>query len=98
MKKANIVLDGHSTGVTIIEKMDFADVDCVFDVLMDSFHPGGLKDEEPDVRFLSIWRLFLISVGWTEDEYWDEWHSLPHTCPDCGEIMVSDSKPEDKPN
>jgi hypothetical protein len=93
MKKANIVLDNQSTGLTIIEKMSFEDVDVVFDVLHDVFHPNGLdedKDEHPDARFLALWTLFLSSVGWTDDEYWEEWKSRPHHCHDCGAQIDKD--------
>jgi hypothetical protein len=108
MKKANIVLDEQSTGLTIIERMDFERIDAFFDVLHDTFHPNESPDEF-DVRFISFWKLFLVSVGWTENEFWDEWDKRPHTCKDCGAHMDEDGNhvddvsnpqtpPESKPN
>lgn len=114
MKKANIVLDNQSTGLTIIEKMDYEGLDAFHDALCFAFYPNGIDDEEDlDVRFLALWHIFLSSVGWTEDEFWDEYKSRPRHCHDCGALIDRDGNhiddediigndentpPESKPN
>ncbi len=91
MKKANIVLDNQSTGLTIIEKMDYDGIDSVHDALCFAFYPDGIsEDEDLDDRFMALWTLFLASVGWTEDEYWKEYHSRPRHCHGCGSLMDKD--------
>jgi hypothetical protein len=90
MKKANIVLDNKSTGLTIIEKMSFERVDAVQDALGFAFHPDELdEDDELDERYLALWHVFLATVGWTDNEYWAEYKSRSHlrNCPDCGKLM-----------
>jgi hypothetical protein len=85
-KKANLTLDGKSTGLTIVEKFPFEDVDFVFDGLFNAFHPDGINkddDEGPDPRFLALWTLFLASAGWTEDEYWTEQKQHDYECEKC---------------
>lgn len=98
MKKANIVLDNKSTGLTIIEKMDYEGIDAFHDALCFAFYPDGIKDddEDLDVRFLALWNIFLSSVGWTEDEYWDAYKLRPRHCPDCGTLMDKDGNHVDK--
>lgn len=93
MKKANILLDEQSTGLTIIEKMDFESVDDVHSALLFSFHPTPLEDDEMlDDRFVALWILFLASVGWTEDEFWVEYKSRSHDkCPKCGSEEIEQS-------
>jgi len=88
MKKANITLDGDSTGLTIIEKMDFEGIDAVHDALCFAFYPDGIDgDDQIDNRFISLWYMLLASTGWTEDEYWEEQKAQSHSCPDCGNEM-----------
>lgn len=77
----NIVSD---VDLKIIKRITFENVDFVFDALFEAFHPNGLeKDKNADPRFVSLWTLFLFSVGWTEDEYWDEHNNIYHCS--CGE-------------
>jgi hypothetical protein len=91
MKRANIVLDKHSTGMTIIEKMDFDKVNAVQDALLFAFHPEELGEEDQlDSRYLALWNIFLASVGWTEDEFWEEFKARPNHCPDCGKLTDAD--------
>ena len=73
--------------LTIVQKADFEAVDSVFNALDFTFHPDGLENDEPDERFISLWRLFLITVGWKEDDYWDEWNLRlkNHKCDQCSE-------------
>lgn len=109
MKKANIVLDNKSSGLSIIEKMDFENVDMVQDVLFCAFHPDELgEDDQLDDRYMALWHIFLVSVGWTDNEYWEEFKSRPRKCPGCGEMMDKDGNhvdddsdvksPNSKPN
>ena len=99
MKKANILLDGNSTGFSIIEKMDFELVDNVFDALHMAFHSDDdHENDDVDMRFMAFWNLFLCSTGWTEDEFWETWEERACHCPKCGEkgIMVDvDGNPID---
>lgn len=32
----------------------------------------------------------MVSVGWTEDEYWEEYRGHPRYCRDCGEPIDKD--------
>lgn len=90
--KKNLFIDQVSENLTLIQKMDFETVDSVFDALDFAFHQNGIDDDEgPDERMLSLWRLFLITVGWTEDEYWNEHHFHYGKCSHC-----SDEKDVDK--
>lgn len=86
--------------ICVIEKMDFCDVDAVFDVLFYVFHPDGIDDnEEPDQRFIGLWKLFLSIVGWDEDDYWEEVKARPCTCPECGgQMQIVDAPDKDKSN
>ncbi len=63
--------------------MDFEGVYMVFDSLYMAFHPNGEGEDDVDNRFLALWTLFLASVNWTEDQFWDTLDSHEHTCPDC---------------
>lgn len=65
------------------EMMDFEGVYMVFDSLYMAFHPNGEGDGDVDNRFLALWTLFLSSVNWTEEQFWDTLDSHEHTCPDC---------------
>jgi hypothetical protein len=82
MKKENILIDAKSAGLTVIEKMDFDDIDSVQDTLYYVFHQN---DDNLDPRFLALWTMFLVSVGWTEDEYFNELKNRRenYTCDDC---------------
>lgn len=87
-KKANITLDGQSTGLTIVERFPWESVEFVFDALFSAYHPNGMDGEDhADMRFVSLWTLFLSTAGWTEEEFWAESQKREkeHTCPDCGE-------------
>ena len=96
MKKANILIDNQPSGFTIIEKMDFECVDAFNDALNFAFYPDGIDDDEDlDVRFLALWHLFLSSVGWTEDEFWETYKSRPCKCGKCGVQMDNDGNPID---
>lgn len=98
MKKANLILDNQSTGLTIIERAPWEDVDFLFDALFNLFHPDGLKEDEegPCDKFMAHWTLILASVGWTEKEFWVEGDARREaakaegTCPDCGEEIHDD--------
>lgn len=90
MKKTDILIS-NSTGMTVIEKMDFDYIDNVCDALHFAFYPDGINDndndnEDLDIRMLSLWHIFLSLVGWTEDEFWKEYNSRPRHCPNCGEV------------
>lgn len=111
MKKEKQVVASSKSKVKVIDKMEYRWVDEVFHSLNMAFHPDGFeKDQEPDERFLAHWHLFLVSVGWTEDEFWEASENLEHTCPDCGseidhedddlELAESSAKTssENKPN
>lgn len=88
MKKANLFND--SIGLTIIQKMDFAGLEAVHDALCFAFYPNSIdEDEDLDVRFMSLWNLFLSSVGWNEDEFWEEYHEKYHQCPNCQQEPTS---------
>lgn len=97
--KKNILIDAKSAGFSVVEKASYEDVDLVFDVLHDVFHPHGLDEDGPDPRFLALLVLFMTSVGWTEDEYWDEQRSRSHHCKDCGTSLdhhLDDDPKKDK--
>lgn len=70
MKK--LLVESISEKVTLLQKVDFEAVDEVFDALNFAFHPNGLGEEEPDDRFISLWKIFLSISGWSEDDYWME--------------------------
>jgi hypothetical protein len=80
MKTANLFND--SIGLTIIKKMDYDGIDAVHNALCFAFYPHGMDDDDEDLddRFMALWTIFLSSVGWNEGDYWEEYHSRPHTC------------------
>lgn len=92
MKKANILLDDQSSGLTIIEKMDFEYIDAFHDAICYAFHPNGIGEDEPlDDRFMALWTIFLYSVGWTEEEFWEEYRiHFPRKCEKCAADGVTD--------
>lgn len=64
--------------------MDFEDVYMVFDTLYTAFHAKSDREEgDVDSRFLALWTLFLHSVNWTEEQFWDTLDNHEHTCADC---------------
>lgn len=98
MKKENILIDAKSAGLTVIEKMDFDDIDSVQDILYYAFHQDRC-DEDLDTRFLAIWNIFLSCVGWTEDEYFAVLNERKknHVCEGCKakqDKLLEDSKKE----
>jgi hypothetical protein len=100
MKK--LLIENLSETMTLVQKADFEAVDAVFEALDMAFHPDGF-DDDPDERFVSLWRLFLVSVGWIEDDYWMECDFRKHhKCDACKEkeaLENKDSTPaEKKPN
>jgi len=70
-------------------RMDFGNVDCVFNSLIRAFHPNGLENEDTDDRFIALWTLFLNCGGWTEEEFWAEFHRRDeeNICMECGESL-----------
>lgn len=81
----------------ILKRASFDQVHKVCTSLFDAFHPEGLGDgEELDERFHSHWILFLHTVGWTEDDYWDEREELEQdgVCLDCGESVANHGEDE----
>ena len=105
MKK--LLIENLSENITLIQKAEFEAVDAVFEALDFAFHPNGFEDD-PDERFLSLWRLFLVSAGWIESDYWMEceFRASHHKCDKCKEKEAleksntenSDKNPEKKPN
>lgn len=95
------VLD--DTMIATIVKMDFEGVEAVFDALNFAFHPAPLMEgDELDRRMLALWNLFLVSVGWSEDEFWDEVNHRDacckeHTCVDCGKSLDEDGEHSEVP-
>ncbi len=57
-------------------KIEFEKVYFVYESLFQSFHKEEQfeNDEEVDLDpvFLSLWTLYLNSVQWTEEEFWEE--------------------------
>lgn len=101
MKKANIVLDNQSTGLTIIEKMDFERIEAIFDALRFAFHPECDDGEcnGPDDREMALWQLALACTGWTNDEFWEEWDIRMATCKKCADEAAKDTPtPDPKSN
>lgn len=97
-KKANLILDGQSTGLTIVERAPWEDLDFVFDAIFNLFHGEGLdEDESPSDKFMAHWTLLLATAGWTEKEFWVEAEARRNAakaegaCPDCGEPMDDDN-------
>lgn len=75
------------------DRMDFECVDAYFDGLHFAFHPDGFEDDHDiDLRCLSLWTLFLASVGWTEEEYWETVaeRQEAHQCPSCAEEKAAE--------
>jgi hypothetical protein len=97
MKK--LIIENLSETMTLIQKADFEAVDAVFEALDFAFHPNGF-DDEPDERFLSLWRLFLVTVGWIEDDYWMEceFRAQNHKCDKCKEKDSLDQSNEENPD
>jgi hypothetical protein len=87
MKK--LLIENLSESMTLVQKAEFEAVNAVFDALDFAFHPNGF-DEDPDERFLSLWRLFLVCSGWIESDYWAEceFRAANHKCPQCQEKEV----------
>ena len=64
--------------------MDFEAVYSVFDALYSAFHyDTDLPEGDVDGRFVALWTLFLCSVGWNEDLFWETLDSHEHTCSEC---------------
>lgn len=82
---SKFLIENLSDNLTIIQKIPFEGVDAVFDSLHFAFHPDGFDDVELDDRLAALWKLFLVSAGWTEDEFWAEWdfRSENHVCDKC---------------
>lgn len=82
-----LLVENLSENLVAIQKMDFEHVDSVFDVLCHVFHPEGVGNNDPDERFLALWKMFLVSVGWNEDDYWEEvdFRKDDCICPKCKE-------------
>lgn len=78
----------------LLEKEIFVDYEAV-DFMYAALRNAFLTDDEDDNvyesesfrRFLALWHLFLVSAGWTEEEYFDERedHLSDHECPKCQE-------------
>jgi hypothetical protein len=71
-----------------IDKMDYDSVYQVFDTLHFVFGAGD--GEEIDDRCQALWVLFLSSVGWSSDEFWEEFNQRQDdddVCPDCGGVI-----------
>lgn len=78
---------------TPITKLDFEGVDAVHSALCFAFMPNGLGEEDIlDDKFLALWTLFLVSAGWSEDEYWEEYENHPSFCQDCGEELDEEGR------
>jgi hypothetical protein len=93
MSRDKLLAQAKAEGLAVVEKMDFEDVDMVQDTLFVAFHPDPDEigeDGELDNRYLALWHIFLTSVGWTDAEYWQEYKTRPHHCPDCGELTDCD--------
>lgn len=89
MKK--LLIENLSENLTLLQKVDFEAVDAVFDALDFAFHPNGLaKEDEPDDRFLAFWKLFLISAGWSENDYWMEAEFRSENCT-CGKCHIENN-------
>lgn len=104
MKK--LFIDSLSDNLTVIQKMSYEGIDAVHDALCFAFYPDGIdEDEMLDDRFMAIWNIFLASVGWNEEDYWDKHRTYNHHCPDCGEPISKHNgessdkdDPSSKPN
>jgi len=78
-----------------LKKADFFEVDMVQEALFMAFHPEPLgEDDALDERYLALWNMFLITVGWTEDEYFRELEAVSKKCADCGQDLDDDDLPE----
>lgn len=78
-----------------IDKMDYDSVYQVFDTLHFVFGAGD--SEEIDERCQALWTLFLVSVGWTQEEFWAEWdRNHDEVCSDCGEATIPNSMADKK--
>lgn len=96
MKK--LIIENLSETMTLVQKADFEAVDNVFEALDMVFHPDGI-DDEPDERFLALWRLFLVSVGWIEDDFWFELDfRRNHKCDKCKEKESADKVDSTSPD
>lgn len=99
------------TKVATIRKLDFEAVDAVNDALFCAFYDDENEDDVSE-SFVSLWTLFLVSAGWTSDEYWAEYEARDanhsHCC-ECGAEIDDDNgcdlkldvpkvAPESKPN
>ena len=73
--------------------MDFDSVYFVFDALYSAFHQDRNIDVDgADDRFVALWTLFRISVGWEdEDEFFDILHE-EHECPECAAEHAAEEK------
>lgn len=73
------------TNEALDERMDFDSVYGVFDSLHYAFHPNGIGDEGVNDKCRALFVLFLASVNWTENEFWDEMdaQSEHHQCDSC---------------
>jgi hypothetical protein len=63
---------------SVIERMDFDLINDVCSELYFAFHANQPEEEDEDVdpRFLAVWGVFLATVGWTEEEYWEVYEAV----------------------
>lgn len=59
-------------------KMPYANIMIVFDALHLAFYPDGIPDDEDtmDERVESLFVLFLNTVGWTSEEFWNTFERI----------------------
>jgi hypothetical protein len=83
--------------INSIPKMDFDSLEVVHNALIYAFHPDGLEeDEDVDDRLITLFTIFLASVGWSEEEYWEAIHAHEHICPNCGSHQDEDEFDEEE--
>lgn len=89
--------EGEESEMVSFRKLDFEGVDEVFNALIFAFHPNGLEgEEEPDPRFHASWQSFLVTAGWSEDEFWEVSHEHDSHCPHCGSPGIPIAEEEAK--
>lgn len=81
MKK--LLIENLSQNLTLMEKVEYEAVEMVFHSLLDSFHPEGYPEEDFDVRFSALWNLYLITAGWSEEDFWEEFDFHIEMCDKC---------------
>lgn len=96
MKKANISINNENSGLSVVERMEYEKVEAVYDAMNFAFYKEE-DDEHYDDILHSLLILFFSSVGWTFDEFIEQYEERnPCTCGNCDLDELPEIAPETK--